>query len=237
MTANGLGETSVNKILDYANQKSTSVWEFIQGEHDCLNFSRKLNSSLSATVRNLETFRADCEGKLVSNLIEHVRDDLMRKVADHIQKVKTDIDRLLLKSKPFENDRKKFLEATALRKESDNYDHRADQVTLMTLHAAKGLEFPVVFIAGCEEGLLPYIKDDKTYDLDEERRLMYVGTTRAQEALILTNSKSRFLFGKKSHNSPSPFLHDIESTLKEITQSEHRSKSKREPISDQISLF
>lgn len=237
MAANGLGENSVNKIVEHANQKSTPVWEFLHREPDCLNFSRKLNSSLSATVRNLETFRADCEGKLVSDLIEHIRNDLMRKVADDTHKMKDDIDRLVLKSKLFENDLRKFLEAIVLRKEPDNYDDRADQVTLMTLHAAKGLEFPVVFIVGCEEGLLPYIKDDKAYDPDEERRLMYVGTTRAQEGLILTHSKSRFLFGKKWQNSPSPFLQDIENKLKEIRQREYRSKNKKEPNSDQISLF
>lgn len=117
---------------------------------------------------------------------------------------------------PFVNRLPDFLESVVLQKETDIYDPQADRVTLMTLHASKGLEFPVVFMAGCEENLLPYQMPGKTFDLEEERRLFYVGMTRAQQRLILTHAKTRFLFGRTYQNEPSRFLNDIENALKEI---------------------
>jgi DNA helicase-2/ATP-dependent DNA helicase PcrA len=106
----------------------------------------------------------------------------------------------------------------------------------MTLHAAKGLEFPVVFIVGCEESLLPYQREDKPFDLAEERRLFYVGMTRAQHKLILTHAKTRFLFGQRQENAPSRFLNEIEEALKERQQqAAQRRKSKSD--AEQLRLF
>ena len=84
-------------------------------------------------------------------------------------------------------------------------------VTLMTLHAAKGLEFPVVFLVGMEEGLLPHVRsmDESADDIEEERRLTYVGMTRAMQELYLTYAMSRYSFGGKSYNFPSRFLQDL----------------------------
>jgi len=90
----------------------------------------------------------------------------------------------------------------------------------MTLHAAKGLEFPVVFIVGCEGNLLPYQRENKPFDLEEERRLFYVGMTRAQQKLILAHAKSRFLFGQQQANEQSRFVNDIENALMEIKKAE-----------------
>ena len=93
-----------------------------------------------------------------------------------------------------------FLTAAALQSETDRYDERADRVVLMSLHAAKGLEFPVVFITGCEEGLLPYLPPNRAADPAEERRLFYVGMTRARRRLILTHAARRLVFGKTVEN-------------------------------------
>ncbi|WP_461248864.1 3'-5' exonuclease, partial [Treponema sp. R6D11] len=90
-----------------------------------------------------------------------------------------------------------------------------DKVTLMTLHSAKGLEFPVVFIAGMEENIFPsYRSLLDTEQMDEERRLCYVGITRAKEKLFLTNARQRMQFGKTSFNPPSQFLREIPDELK-----------------------
>ena len=124
-----------------------------------------------------------------------------------------------------------------LQKETDAYDPRADRVTLMTLHASKGLEFPVVFMVGCEENLLPYQMQGKAFDLEEERRLFYVGMTRAQQKLILTHAKTRFLFGHKYENESSRFLSDIEHTLKEIKKLASRKSVKEKQDSAQLKLF
>jgi DNA helicase-2/ATP-dependent DNA helicase PcrA len=147
------------------------------------------------------------------------------------------IEQLRLRAIPFENRLQTFLESTALQKETDLYDPRADRVTLMTLHASKGLEFPVVFIVGCEEGLLPYQRSDETPDIEEERRLFYVGMTRAQQRLILTHTKSRYLFGQPLNNPPSRFLDDIEQALKEIRASSYRKLAKDTPDHMQLKLF
>ena len=115
-----------------------------------------------------------------------------------------------------------FLTAAALQSETDRYDERADRVVLMSLHAAKGLEFPVVFITGCEEGLLPYRPPNRTADQAEERRLFYVGMTRARRRLILTHAARRLLFGKTVQNPLSGFVTDIESALRELRQASRR---------------
>lgn len=101
----------------------------------------------------------------------------------------------------------------------------------------RGLEFSVVFIIGCEEGLLPYQRGDERPDIEEERRLFYVGMTRAQQRLILTHAKSRYLFGQQMNNPPSRFLDDIEQALKEIKKSAHRKPAGETPGSIQLKLF
>ena len=138
---------------------------------------------------------------------------------------------------PFATDLARFLEALALQKETDNYDPRADRVALMTLHAAKGLEFPVVFITGCEEGLLPYQRGQEPSDIEEERRLFYVGMTRARQKLILTHAKSRYLFGQQHENRPSRFVEDIEQTLMDIEKAERRKPGNKTPEHPQLRLF
>ena len=103
-----------------------------------------------------------------------------------------------------------FLADAALMSSSDE-EAGKDAVTLMTLHAAKGLEFPVVFLVGLEEGLLPHVRsmDESAEDVEEERRLTYVGMTRAMQELFLSFANSRFMFGGRTYNFPSRFLNDL----------------------------
>lgn len=113
-----------------------------------------------------------------------------------------------------------FLEEVALIADIDSYDEDADSVTLMTLHSAKGLEFPYVFIIGMEDGVFP--GDLARYneeDMEEERRLCYVGITRAKKELYLSSSRSRMIFGQTRRNLPSEFLNEIDPELLEETQS------------------
>ena len=110
---------------------------------------------------------------------------------------------------------REFLTAAALRSDTDRYDERADRVALMSLHAAKGLEFPVVFIAGCEEGLLPYAPPGRNADPAAERRLFYVGMTRARSRLILTHAARRLQYGRPVENRLSRFVTDIETALRD----------------------
>jgi DNA helicase-2/ATP-dependent DNA helicase PcrA len=107
-----------------------------------------------------------------------------------------------------------FLEQVALVSEQDEYEEAASSVTLMTMHNAKGLEFPVVFMIGMEDGVFPHYRSmGDSAQLEEERRLAYVGITRARERLYLTHAWSRSLFGTTSYNPPSRFLAEIPSDL------------------------
>ena len=128
-------------------------------------------------------------GAPVTRLIEQI----MAEIVERRRKPYDDADaqrlhQLTLRAVPFEDRLADFLETITLQSETDAYDPRADRVTLMSLHASKGLEFPVVFIVGCEEGLLPYERKGEAVDVEEERRLFYVGLTRAGRKLILTHA-------------------------------------------------
>lgn len=108
----------------------------------------------------------------------------------------------------------RFLNDLALIADTDDGDRESSEVTLMTLHAAKGLEFPVVFIIGMEENVFPLSRAAEDEDeLEEERRLAYVGITRAEKVLFLTNANSRLLYGKTNYNRPTRFLNEISSSL------------------------
>ena len=108
----------------------------------------------------------------------------------------------------------RFLNDLALIADTDDSDQESSEVTLITLHAAKGLEFPVVFIIGMEENVFPLSRAAEDEDeLEEERRLAYVGITRAEKVLFLTNANSRLLYGKTNYNRPTRFLNEISSSL------------------------
>ncbi len=125
---------------------------------------------------------------------------------------------LIRLSEDFSDNVVEFLANAALHTDTDAYLPLAEKVALMSMHAAKGLEFPVVFIAGCEDDLIPLkregSKQDEPIDMAEERRLFYVAMTRAMERLYLTRAKKRSVYGKLLSRSPSPFLADIENRLK-----------------------
>lgn len=131
-----------------------------------------------------------------------------------------------------------FFDRISLQKSEDHFEFNVEKVSLMTLHASKGLEFPVVFIAGCEEGLLPLNLGGMRSDLEEERRLFYVGMTRAKEYLYLTNTQKRFLYGHVYQNPQSRFLSDIQEDLKAYEQMKQKSRREASKEDDQqLTLF
>jgi len=122
--------------------------------------------------------------------------------------------RLMDMANKFDENTEEFMKHISLGSGADTYDHSLECVTLMTLHAAKGLEFPCVFITGCEEGILPYsLFPGHISDLEEERRLLYVGMTRAEKYLFLSYAKKRFIQGKHREPRRSRFLDSIEEEL------------------------
>ncbi len=115
-----------------------------------------------------------------------------------------------------------FLEEVSLISDISNHTEDGNAVTLMTLHSAKGLEFPVVFLVGMEEGIFPHNMSIMENNLEEERRLCYVGITRAKDRLYLTNAKRRMLYGKDNINMPSRFISEIDSKLLEKNEKEEK---------------
>jgi uncharacterized protein (TIGR00375 family) len=121
--------------------------------------------------------------------------------------------------------------------EQDFFELKAEKVSLMSIHASKGLEFPVVFIAGCEENFIPFSKTDKGIDnIEEEKRLFYVAMTRAEDILCLTYTKKRMIFGKTCTREKSRFLHSIEEKLKQHQTSDFKKKKKTD-TAQQLELF
>jgi DNA helicase-2/ATP-dependent DNA helicase PcrA len=165
----------------------------------------------------------------------------VRRVIDTCYRPQTDehalhVKELLSLSTDFQGTLQAFLRWADLATGIDTYRAQTEQVTLMTLHASKGLEFGCVFIVGCEDGLLPYsLFADRAGDPDEERRLLYVGMTRAQHYLYLSWAQSRLLYGKKRQLPKSPFLDIIERELVEQSQSNYQKRRKKQD--GQMMLF
>jgi len=141
-------------------------------------------------------------------------------------KAKAALDECRKLAEGFPGTLREFLDHLLLRQAADGYQRQAERITLMTLHAAKGLEFPVVFIAACEDGILPYARPGEQPDIDEERRLLYVGMTRAQRILTISSCRKRSLFGKTAKRQPSPFIREVEARLTKKLKS-GRSRKKR----------
>jgi DNA helicase-2/ATP-dependent DNA helicase PcrA len=146
-----------------------------------------------------------------------------------------DLVRLSELARPFARDKSALGVALALQQDTDLYRPGVQQVAVMTLHAAKGLEFPVVFVAGCEDNLLPLRRPgNNQLDVEEERRLFYVGLTRAREQLFLTRARRRTLYGQTLEQNLSPFVADIEAQLKKHITSQGKPQK---PQQEQLTLF
>jgi superfamily I DNA/RNA helicase len=142
---------------------------------------------------------------------------------------------LLETAREYKGDPSGFLAGVGLSGSTDVYDHRVEKVALMTMHAAKGLEFTVVFIAGCEDQWIPYHSVSRPADPEEERRLFYVAMTRAKTHLFLTRANRRRVNGKMQARQWSPFVKEIENNYKRL--SVKRLKKIENSTQEQLSLF
>lgn len=153
------------------------------------------------------------------------------------QKENRDVFERLRRIASLYSDYASFSDYILLQQGDDGVGAKGEKVSLLTLHAAKGLEFPVVFIIGCENGLIPLERASWQIDLAEERRLFYVGMTRAKSRLYLIHAKLRTLYGKTCETSSSPYLADIKEELKTYDKTRKLKKTEKKPESEQVSLF
>ncbi len=160
---------------------------------------------------------------------------LLQRLPENIRPSTTTQNLLLNKSKAYQNNLNGFLQFAALGNDVDLLEYDVEKISLLTLHASKGLEFKCVFITGCEEGLLPYSLFKHKADKKEEERLLYVGMTRARKYLYLTHARRRFLMGRELQAQRSPFLERIEQELLELQQTSHKKRGRGDV--NQLSLF
>ena len=224
----GIGDTMFNYILEIAAVNKMTAFEVCEQADEFAKTSRSAGK-LKAFTAMIRHFQACLEeGMSPNDLLQEILDetkyfdfideeDEPAKAEDRKNNVQ-ELSSMLIKyqEEDPEFDLTDFLEDVALVSDIDSYNEDDDAVVLMTLHAAKGLEFPIVFIPGLEEGIFPgnqSLYSDE--DLEEERRLAYVGITRAREQLYLVNARQRMLYGRTDRNMPSRFLREIPSNITE----------------------
>jgi superfamily I DNA/RNA helicase len=191
---------------------------------------------LYAFIGRVSRFKKKINGLSISEIVDWLlgKTNLSRKYSGD-PSFERGINQLLETGNAYQKDTAGFLAAIALSKDADTYDPRVEKVSLITMHAAKGLEFPVVFIAGCEDGLIPYRSNNRPTDMEEERRLFYVALTRAKRHLFITKADHRRVNGQKQPRQVSPFLEDIDNRYKRF--SFPGTKKTEKPTQEQLSLF
>ena len=184
----------------------------------------------------LLNFKKQTDGLSVAETLEWIveKDDLKEKFSAD-QTFESGYQQILQAAKGYPADAQAFLSAVALSSNTDVYDQRVEKVALITMHAAKGLEFPVVFIAGCEDEYIPYRSVTRPSDVEEERRLFYVALTRAKKHLFLSKADRRMVHGKIQMRQLSPFVKEFKNSYKRF--SGHGGKKKDPPAQKQLSLF
>ena len=221
----GIGKTSLDKVEQIANSNEISMYEVIKNAEQYGLNRVYLNSREFVNV--IEELKAKKDELSISDLVKlTLKKSGYTKALENENTIEAEnrienLDEFLTVTMEFEeqfaeNTLSEFLEGITLSSDIDNMEEEEESVTLMTLHSAKGLEFPVVFLVGMEEGIFPGYKSiSEPTELEEERRLCYVGITRAKQNLFLTCSKQRTIFGSTSYNPTSRFLNEIPEELLE----------------------
>ena len=222
----GIGLTSINRVQEYAAMHEKGFYECLKGADLIPDIGRGV-SKLESFVALIEHFKVDAKELTLHELMQEIIDE-----TGYIESIQAEseieaqarienIDELLNKVVAYEEVCEEhdepvtlsgFLEEVALVADIDNLDENSDYVVLMTLHSAKGLEFPRVYLAGMEDGLFPSymtVTADDPDELEEERRLCYVGITRAQSELTMTCARRRMVRGETQYNKMSRFLKEV----------------------------
>lgn len=223
-----IGATTMEHVAAYAEEQGISLFEALSST-DEIPVTKRARTSLENFAAMIFDLLNDIEGKDVLSLIETVikqtgYGDMLDKEAEHDpqgESRKENVGEFLSVAKDYmdsnpDGNLQDFLENVALVSDVDDFESSDSKVTLMTLHAAKGLEFPVVFLTGLDEGLFPHSRTllDPS-QVEEERRLAYVGITRAERQLYVTNATTRTMYGRISAYMPSRFLAEIPPQLME----------------------
>lgn len=220
----GIGLTTVNRITEAAQQRGISFYETLCSADLVPGLGRSI-SKLESFAAMIEYFRKEAEHLSITELMEEILtetgyvEELKAEGEEEAEARLQNIDEFLNKIAAYEESCEEelptlsgFLEEVALVADIDSLDEESDYVVLMTLHSAKGLEFPYVYLAGMEDGIFPSymtITADDPTEIEEERRLCYVGITRAKKELVMTCARRRMIRGETQYNKMSRFLKEV----------------------------
>lgn len=217
----GIGDASLAKVAEYARENGLSLFAAMEGSQAIPGLTARVTKPMAEFVGLINELQARKDELAVTALTSEIlaRSGYLKELENEKSvEAETRIENLKeFLTATAEYDRstgegslEEFLAGVSLVADIDNLDHSSDAVVLMTLHSAKGLEFPVVFIIGMEEGIFPHSRSLlEEAELEEERRLCYVGITRAREELHLLNAWQRNIYGNYMHNPPSRFVREI----------------------------
>lgn len=233
----GIGMTTLNRVTEYGEARDMSFFDALECCDDIPRIG-KTGEKIKGFVNMIEVFRAQSEyitlAELLANVLEETGyiKELEEEDTEVAQGRIENIDELMNKIVAYEEEEEEptlsgFLENVALVSDIDSLDEAEDYVMLMTLHSAKGLEFPYVYMCGMEDGLFPSymtIVNDDPEEIEEERRLCYVGITRAKKRLTMTYAKSRMVRGSTQYNMLSRFVKEISPELFDLGAKPEKTK-------------
>ena len=227
-----IGDTTVKNLQDYADKFDISLFAAAERIDENTEIPPRTRSKIKDFAQLILKFKDAQKNYSLQEFVTLVIEKtgyLAELQAQNTPESEADIENLQelvnvageFVPEDSENVLGEFLQQVALVSDTDNLDNIANNVTLMTLHSAKGLEFPIVFLAGCDEGVFPHQRTfNVPSEMEEERRLMYVGVTRAEEKLYLTSAKRRQMWGEYKYYNPSRFIEEIPRQLLETTSFE-----------------
>ena len=239
-----VGKSTIDKLVSAAQELNLPLWDVLGDQNLVKTYAGRSAKGVLSFVQLVQTWQQQQDTMSAAQLVRTVMDesgylrDLQSQNSDEAEERCQNLEELFNAARQFEEETpddpslSNFLSAAALTTDLDRQDDQADAISLLTLHASKGLEFPVVFMVGVEEGLFPsYRSLDDPRALEEERRLCYVGITRAQERLFLTHTWERRLWGSREPAQPSRFLAELppEQIQGDLPRSASPAPSKSQP--------
>lgn len=231
-----IGDATMDKVQDFANSMDECLYSALLDIDEVPGFAARTLASIKKFVSLINSFIRTKDEIKVSKLIEEIIESTgylnelkNSKEADDVSRIEN-LQELVSAAVEFENSSEDktlsaFLEKVTLVSDIDNFDEEADSVVMMTVHSAKGLEFPVVFMAGMENGIFPGSQSLTDFnEMEESRRLCYVGITRAMERLYMTSAERRVIFGRTVAYEQSDFIDEISPEYKEDMDHQKRSQ-------------
>ena len=246
----GIGKTTMDSFINASRELDIPLWEILSDETSVNTMGGRAAKATNQFAQMIKSFQSQIDTLPASEILDQMMkasgylDELQAKGTEEADNRLANIAELYNAVLQFQEDNEDtsltgFLSNASLASDLDNLQEEQDKVSLMTLHSAKGLEFPVVFLVGLEQGICPHVRSlNDPLALEEERRLCYVGITRAQEQLFLSYARERFVWGSRESKVPSQFLQELPpeliSTNVKFTNKKQVAKTNLDPTQKRV---